>query len=90
MKRLEHGDVIALLGEVARTGSGRSGGADNGDRNGLGGLLHVGVVPVGDKAFETANADRLANDAAHCLLSHCVSCGRTRPQTAEGRRSWMT
>ena len=37
-------------------------------RDGLGGgLLHVGVVPVGDKAFETADADRLTLDAADAL-----------------------
>ena len=72
VQRLEHGDVVALLGEVARAGQAAGTRADDGDLmavgNGLGGgLLHVGVVPVGDKAFETADADRLTLDAADAL-----------------------
>ena len=72
MKRLEDGDIVALLGEVARAGQAARAGADNRDlmavRDGLGGgLLHVGVVPVGNKAFEAANADRLTLDAADAL-----------------------
>ncbi len=72
VQRLKHGDVVALLGKVARAGEAAGAGADDSDLvavgRGLGGrLLDVRVVPVGDKALKAADADRLALDAADAL-----------------------
>ena len=72
VQRLEHGDVIALLGQITRAGQAGGAGADDGDlvavARGLGsGLGGVGVVPVGDEALETADADGLALLAAHAM-----------------------
>ena len=73
MQRLKHRDRVALFGEVA--GTGQSGGTRTDDRH----LVTVGsrqadllpglvVVPVGDKALQSADADRVALDAAHADL----------------------
>ena len=72
VERFKNGDVVALLGKVTRAGEAAGAGADDGDLvavgGGLGGrFLHVCVVPVGDKALKTADADRLTLDAANAL-----------------------
>ena len=77
MQRLEHRDLIALLGQVAGAGQACGAGADHshlvavggGDRRGLGA---VGVVPVGHKALQPADAHGvalLAADAVHLALA---------------------
>ena len=76
MEGLEHGDVIALPGQVARAGQARGAGADDSDTVTVGGGLFrslgaVGVVPVGDKPLQTADAHGvalLAPDAVHLAL----------------------
>ena len=69
---LEHGDLIPLPGQVA--GAGQAGGAGADDRHamavggGSGRLLGgVGVVPVGHKPLQAADADGLALDAPDAL-----------------------
>ena len=90
VERFKNGDVVALLGKVARAGETAGAGADDRDLvavgNGLcGGLLDVCVVPVGNKALEAADADRLALDAADALRfalrllrAHTAADGRQR------------
>ena len=76
MQGLVHGDIVALLGQVAGAGEAGRAGADHGYlmavRPGLfGGLGAVGVVPVGHKAFQTADTHGLAllaPDAVHLAL----------------------
>ena len=72
VERFKNGDIVALLGKVARAGE--AAGAGTNDRDlvavgrGLGGrFLHVCIVPVGDKTLEAADADGLALDAADAL-----------------------
>ena len=77
MQRLKHGNLIALLGQVA--GAGQTGRAGTHDSHlvavglGLGGSLGaVGVVPVGHKALQTTDTygiALLAADAVHLALA---------------------
>ena len=74
MERFKNGDIVALLGKVARAGEAAGAGADDRDLvavgRGLGGrFLDIGIVPVGDKAPEAADADAAArlNAAADAL-----------------------
>ena len=65
-------DLISQLRQVARGGQAGRAGADDGDlvavrSRRFGMILHVLTVPVGHKALQTADADRLALDAAHAL-----------------------
>ena len=65
MEGLEHGDVIALPGQVARAGEARRAGAHHGDTVAVGsGLFRslgaVGVVPVGHEPLQTADAHGIA------------------------------
>ena len=72
MEVLIHGDLIAELGQIARAGKTGRAGADDCDSVAVGGHLFGHLVrvlhrPVGDEALQTADADRLALDAAHAL-----------------------
>ena len=67
VERFKNGDIVALLGKVARAGEAAGAGADDRDLVAVGRFLHVCIVPVGDKALEAADADRLALDAADAL-----------------------
>ena len=77
MQRLEHRDLIALLGQIAGAGQARGAGTDDSHLvavgGGLGGRLGaVGVVPVGHKALQTADTHGialLAADAVHFALA---------------------
>ena len=77
MQRLEHRDLIALLGQVAGAGQTRGAGADDGYLMAVGGGLGrrlgaVSVVPVGHKALQTADAHGialLAADTVHLALA---------------------
>ncbi|MPM84927.1 hypothetical protein SDC9_132003 [bioreactor metagenome] len=73
MQRLKHGDVIALLGKIARAGEARGAGADHGHlvpvgRRLRGRVAGVVVVPVGNKALQSADAHRLALNAADAVF----------------------
>ena len=77
MQGLKHGDLIALLGQVACAGQARRAGTDDrhlmtvGSRLGSG-FRAVGVVPVSHKALQTADTHRLAlltADAVHLTLA---------------------
>ena len=73
VQRLEHGDLIPALGEVARAGEPRRPAADHGDLVAVGlgfdgEIAAVGVVPVRHEPLQPADGDRLALDAAHALL----------------------
>ena len=72
VQRLVDRDLVAHARQIARAGQAGRAGADHGDlvavggrRNGLLGV--VLAVPVGDEALQTADAHRLALDAAHAL-----------------------
>ena len=72
MQRLKQGHRIALLGKQRRAGQAGRAGADDSDLDAIGlSLFRHGVdvlaVPVGDKALQTADGDRLALHAAHAL-----------------------
>ena len=77
MQRLEHRDLIALLGQVAGAGQTRRAGADDSHLVAVGGGLGrrlgaVGVVPVGHKPLQTADTHGvalLAADAVHLALA---------------------
>ena len=65
VQRLEHGDLISLPGQVPGAGQSGGAGADNRHTVAVGsrlfrGLLAVGVVPVGHKALQTADAHGVA------------------------------
>ena len=69
VQRLEDRDGIALLGKLAGAGQTGRTGADHGDLDAVGGglfghLIDVFPVPVGNKALQTSDGDRLALDAA--------------------------
>ena len=72
VERFEDRDLVALLGKLGRAGKARRTGADDGDLDAVGRDLlrhgvHVLAVPVGNKALQTADGDRLALHAAHAL-----------------------
>ncbi len=76
VQRLEDRDVVALLHEVARAGEAARAGADDSDLVAVGrrhdgagaGVVGVLHVVVGHEALQTADADRLALDAADAVL----------------------
>ena len=81
---LKNGDLIALLGQLARTGQAGGAGADDGDLDAvalglLGHLVDILAIPVGDKALQPADGDRLALHAAHALA---LTLGLLRADTA--------
>ena len=72
VQRFKDGDGVALLGKLGCARQTGGAGADDGNLDAVGfRLLRHGVdvlaVPVGDKALETADGDRLALDAADAL-----------------------
>ena len=80
----KNGDLIALLGQLARTGQAGGAGADDGDLDAvalglLGHLVDILAIPVGDKALQPADGDRLALHAAHTLA---LTLGLLRADTA--------
>ena len=73
MQRLKNSDLISLAGQIA--GAGQAGGTGAHHCHAVavgGGLLRGGsgvlAMPVGHKALQTANADRLTLDAADAML----------------------
>ena len=72
MQGLVHGDLVSLPGQVAGTGQAGGAGPDDGHLMAVGGGTHgllggVGVVPVGHKPLQAADAHALGLDAAHAL-----------------------
>ena len=72
MQSFENGDLIALLGQIA--GASQAGGTGANDGNSVAIALRTnrlfgaeGVVPVSNKALQTANANGFALDAANTL-----------------------
>ena len=73
MQGFVDGDIVAHLGQIARTGQARGAGADDGDPVTVGFGLDgsrgaVLIVEIRHKALQTADADRIALDAAHTVL----------------------
>ena len=73
MQRLIHGDLIALLGQIACAGQTRRAGAHHGHLVTVGGghggcFGGMGVVPVGHKALQTADTHGLALHTADAVL----------------------
>ena len=80
MQSLEHGDLIAQLGQVAGAGQAGRAGTDDGHlvtvgSGLLGGLGGVGIVPVGHKALQTADGHGLALHAPDAVLFALVLLG---------------
>ncbi len=72
VQRFKDGDLIALLGKIARAGQPRRAGADDGDLMPVGGGLFgffraLRVMGIRHKPLQTADGHRLALDAAHAL-----------------------
>ena len=84
MQGFKNGDLIALLGQLARTGQAGGAGANDGNLDAvalglLGHLVDILAIPVGDKALQPADGDRLALHAAHALA---LTLGLLRADTA--------
>ena len=78
------GDLIALLGQIARAGQAGGTGAADGDLvtvgSGLdGGMVDVGVVPVGHEALQAADGNGLK---LHAEVALALALGLLRADTA--------
>jgi hypothetical protein len=72
VKCFKHGYVIAKLCEIARAGKSRGTRADDGYpmsvlRSGCGRCVTMRIVPIGNKALESADTDRLSLYSSNTL-----------------------
>ena len=91
MQRLVHGDLVAQLCQIARSGQAGRTRADDGDLVAVGfrhdrGSVDVFTVPVGHEALQTADADGLVLDAAGALaLALALLRADTAADSGQGR-----
>ena len=88
-----NGDFIALLGKVARAGKAGGAGTYNCNavavgRRSFGSFGGMSVMPIGNKAFKSADADGFAFDAANAL-AFALEFLRTYPAADCGQRGGL-
>ena len=85
---LKHGDLVAHLGQVARAGQAGGAGADDSDLVAVGLRASAGISVLFSRCQSATKRSRRPMPTGSPLmprthlLSHWLSCGHTRPQTA--------